>query len=77
MFFLRFKKFSQNFFSFFQHSLSPLITMAAADQSLRKLGIEDLDLNGKRVFMRVDFNVPMKVHLAPLSASWSYHEQVF
>jgi 3-phosphoglycerate kinase len=28
--------------------------------SLRKLGLEDLDLNGKRVLMRVDFNVPIK-----------------
>jgi phosphoglycerate kinase len=25
-----------------------------------KLGITDLDLNGKRVLIRVDFNVPMQ-----------------
>jgi phosphoglycerate kinase len=28
--------------------------------SLRKLSLKDLDLSGKRVLMRVDFNVPMK-----------------
>lgn len=28
--------------------------------SLKKLSITDIDLNGKRVLMRVDFNVPMK-----------------
>ena len=27
---------------------------------MAKLFIEDLDLHGKRVLMRVDFNVPMK-----------------
>src|SRR5258706_14540603 len=26
---------------------------------MSKIGIEDLDLNGKRVFIRVDFNVPL------------------
>jgi len=31
-----------------------------ADTSLRKLGLEDLELKGKRVLMRVDFNVPIK-----------------
>jgi phosphoglycerate kinase len=29
---------------------------------MRKLSIKDLDLNGKRVFMRVDFNVPLDEH---------------
>ncbi|CAG2178980.1 unnamed protein product, partial [Oppiella nova] len=28
--------------------------------SLKKLSIDKLDLNGKRVLIRVDFNVPMK-----------------
>ena len=32
----------------------------AAAASLRKLGLEDLALQGKRVLMRVDFNVPIK-----------------
>src|SRR5918912_2775178 len=26
---------------------------------MKKLSLSDLDLNGKRVFMRVDFNVPL------------------
>ncbi len=29
---------------------------------MNKLSIKDLDLNGKRVFMRVDFNVPLDEH---------------
>ena len=28
--------------------------------AIKKLSIRDVDLNGKRVVMRVDFNVPMK-----------------
>ncbi|MFL6285223.1 MAG: phosphoglycerate kinase, partial [Pyrinomonadaceae bacterium] len=27
---------------------------------MQKLSIKDLDLKGKRVFVRVDFNVPLK-----------------
>jgi len=30
--------------------------------AMNKLSIKDLDLNGKRVFMRVDFNVPLDEH---------------
>jgi len=33
--------------------------MAAATGTLNKIGVEDLDVAGKRVLMRVDFNVPM------------------
>jgi phosphoglycerate kinase len=32
---------------------------ASAEMSLNKLKIEDVDVAGKRVFMRVDFNVPL------------------
>ena len=32
---------------------------AAAAGTLNKIGVEDLDVAGKRVLMRVDFNVPM------------------
>merc|ERR1719498_1429638 len=35
---------------------SPMCVNAAS--SLNKLKVEDVDVSGKRVFMRVDFNVP-------------------
>ena len=33
---------------------------AAGEATMRKLTIEDLDVKGKKVLMRVDFNVPLK-----------------
>lgn len=30
-----------------------------------KLSVKDLDVAGKRVFIRVDFNVPLTVRLSP------------
>ncbi len=34
--------------------------MTARDPGQKKLSIRNLDLRGKRVFCRVDYNVPMK-----------------
>src|SRR5919206_2597703 len=46
------KKRVRSFLSLITHH-SSLITMS-------KLSIKDLDLKGKRLFVRVDFNVPLK-----------------
>jgi phosphoglycerate kinase len=37
----------------------PLRQFGTSDDDMSKLSIRDLDLNGKRVFIRVDFNVPL------------------
>ena len=36
-----------------------IVKAAAAGGTLNKIGVEDIDVAGKRVLMRVDFNVPM------------------
>ena len=40
-------------------SCFPRIHLKTKDSYMTKLFIEDLDLAGKRVLMRVDFNVPV------------------
>src|SRR4030095_9932710 len=46
----------------FKHPTESSVLSTQSFDSMSKLSITDLDMSGKRVFMRVDFNVPLDEH---------------
>ena len=44
----------------------------ATEKTMAKLSIQDLNLDGQRVFMRVDFNVPLSPRMAASQTTRAY-----